>query len=181
MRQIYSDHPTPEDQQIARRIYLGMATCYASLLLLLGVLVAFNLSSRGKHVLAFDRNGGTSRTGGMFSAVAAEMPDRAQCAAHDRRLLTSLEEHGEAQDVPADDLRAAFFALVKARVVCASGHVDEALALYDGVVIGSGRPHKSNSSSSRRRAQDGGAASAFSICGLSVAARFSGEIGPTSL
>ena len=139
MRQIYSDHPTPEDQQVARRIYLGMATCYATLLLLLGVLVAFNVSSRGKEVLAFDRNSGTSRTGGMFSAVAAEQPDRAQCAAGDHRLLTSLEEHGEAQDVPADDLRAAFFALVKARVVCSTGHVDEALALYDSVVIGSGK------------------------------------------
>lgn len=137
MRQIYLDHPTTEDQQAARRIYLGMAGCYGLLLLLLGVLVAFNISSRGKDVLAFDRNSGTSRTGGMSSAVAAELPDRAQCAAHDRRLLTSLNEHGEAQDVPADDLRTAFLALVKARVVCASGRVDEALAVYDSVLIGS--------------------------------------------
>jgi hypothetical protein len=139
MRQIYLDHLSADDQKVARRIYLGMVACYASLLLLLGVLVAFNIPNRGTDVLSFDRTGGTSRTGGMFSAVAAEMPDRAQCAARDLKLLTSLNEHGEAQDVPADDLRAAFFALVKARGVCATGRVDEALALYDSVVIGSGK------------------------------------------
>ena len=142
MRQIYLDHLTADDQKVARRIYLGMAACYASLLLLLGVLVAFNIPNRGTDVLSFDRASGTSRTGGMFSAVAAEMPDRAQCAARDLKLLTSLNEHGEAQDVPADDLRAAFFALVKARGVCATGRVDEALALYDSVVIGSGKTAK---------------------------------------
>lgn len=139
MRQMYLGDPTNEDQQAARRIYLGMATCYASLLLLLGVLVAFNVSSRGTDVLAVDRTSAPSRTGGMFSAEAAELPDRAQCAARDLKLLTSINEHGEAQDVPADDLRSAFFALVKARGVCATGRVDEALALYDGVVIGPGK------------------------------------------
>lgn len=139
MRRIYLDHPTTENRQVGRRIYLGMASCYALLFLLLGVLAAFNISSRGKDVLSFDRNSGASRTGGMFSATAAELPDRAQCAARDRKLLTWLEEHGEAQDVPADDLRAAFFSLVKARVVCATGHVDEALAVYDSGVVGSGK------------------------------------------
>jgi hypothetical protein len=133
MRQIYLDHLTTEDQKVVRRIYLAMVAGYTSLLLLLGVLVAFNISNRGTDALAFDR------TGGMFSAVAAEMPDRAPCAARDLKLLTSLNEHGEAQDVPADDLRAAFFALVKARGVCATGRVDEALALYDSVVIGPGK------------------------------------------
>ena len=139
MRQIHFDHPTAEDQKVARRIYLAMAACYASLLLLLGVLVAFNIPARGTDAVSFDRTSGSSRTGGMFSAVAAEMPDRAQCAARDLKLLTSLNEHGEAQDVPAEDLRAAFFVLVKARGVCATGQVGEALALYDSVVIGSGK------------------------------------------
>jgi hypothetical protein len=135
---MYLDQPTTEDQQVARRIYLAMAACYASLLLLLGVLVAFNIPSRGTDVVSFERVSGAPQAGGLFSAaVAAEMPDRAQCAARDLKLLTSLNEHGEAQDVPADDLRAAFFALVKARGVCATGRVDEALALYDSVVIGS--------------------------------------------
>jgi len=139
MRQMYLDEPTNEDKQVARRIFLGMASCYASLLLLLGVVVAFNVSSRGTDVLAADRASAPSRTGGMFSAVAAEMPDRAQCAARDLKLLSSINEHGEAQDVPADDLRSAFFALVKARGVCAAGRIDEALAIYDNVAIGPGK------------------------------------------
>jgi hypothetical protein len=136
MRQMYSAHLSADDQKVARRIYLGMASCYGSLLLLLGVLVAFNIPSRGTDVLSFDRTSGASRSG-MFSAVAAEMPDRAQCAARDLKLLTSLNQHGEAQDVPAADLRDAFFALVKARGICATGRVGEALSLYDSVVIGS--------------------------------------------
>ena len=134
MGQIHLDHLSDEDQQVARRIYIGLGGCYASLLLLLGVLVAFNIPARGTDTLSFD--GSKSLIG---SAVAAEMPDRAQCAARDHKLLTLLEEHGEAQDVPADDLVAAFFALVRARVVCATGHVDEAVAVYDSVVIGPGK------------------------------------------
>jgi hypothetical protein len=132
MRRIDLDHLTGDDQKVARRIYLAMAACYTSLLLLLGVLVAFNIPSRGTDALSFGRIG-------LFSAVAAERPGRAQCAARDLKLLTSLNERGEAQDVAADDLRTAFFALVKARGVCAAGRVDEALAIYDSVVIGAGK------------------------------------------
>jgi len=139
MRQVYSDNLSADDQEVARRIYLGMASCYASLLLLLGVLVTFNISNRGTEVASSVGASSPSRAGGMFSAVAAEMPDRAQCAARDLKLLTSINEHGEAQDVPADDLRSAFFALVKARGVCAAGRVDEALALYDSAAIGPGK------------------------------------------
>ena len=39
MQQIYSDNLTAEDQKVARRIYLGLASCYAGLLCLLGALV----------------------------------------------------------------------------------------------------------------------------------------------
>ncbi len=136
MRQIYSDdNLTAEDQQVARRIYLGLTSCYAAVLLLLGALVAYNVPDRGTHSVASD----ASRAGGLFSAVAAEMPDRAPCAVRDLKLLTSINEHGEAQDVPADDLRNAFFSLVKARGVCAAGRVDEALAIYDNAAIGPGK------------------------------------------
>jgi hypothetical protein len=135
MQQIYSDNLTTEDQKVARRIYLGLASCYAGLLCLLGALVIFNIPDRGTHTLA---SNATSQTGGMFTAaMAAENPDRAQCAARDLKLLTAINEHGEAQDAPADDLRAAFFSLVRARGFCAAGRVDEALAIYDGVAIGS--------------------------------------------
>lgn len=136
MQQIYSDNLTADDQKIARRIYLGLASCYAGLLLLLGALVIFNVPDRGTHTLAASA---TPQAGGMFSAMAADNPDRAQCAARDLKLLTSINEHGEAQDVPADDLRTAFFSLVRARGFCTAGRVDEALAIYDGVAIGSSK------------------------------------------
>ena len=137
MQQFYADYATAEDRQAARRIYLRMAACYASLILLLGVLVAMHVPTRDIDVVLAESGG--SRAGVLFSAEAAEMPDRAQCAASDLKLLTSLNEHGEAQDVPADDLRYAFFALVKARKACAEGRVAEGLALYDNVTIGSSK------------------------------------------
>jgi hypothetical protein len=136
MQQIYSDNLTVEDQKVARRIYLGLASCYAGLLLLLGALVIFHIPARSTHALA---SNGTSQAGGMFAAMAAENPDRAQCAARDLKLLTAINEHGEAQDVPADDLRAAFFSLVRARGFCTAGRVDEAVAIYDSVAIGSSK------------------------------------------
>jgi hypothetical protein len=49
--------------------------------------------------------------------------------------VTSIEAHGEAQDVPAARLAEAFYALVNARRACAAGRIDEALAIYDGIVV----------------------------------------------
>ena len=138
MRQIYSDNLTAEDRKVARRIYVGLGSSYAGLLLLLGALVIFNIDSRGPSRLASEQ-GGEASSPGLFSAMAADNPDRAQCAARDLKLLTAINEHGEAQDLPADDIRNAFFALVKARGVCAAGRVAEALALYDSVVMGSSK------------------------------------------
>ncbi len=137
MRQIYSENLTAEDQKVARRIYMGLASCYAGLLLVVGALVVFNISDRGPSQLAAASSPEVSP--GLFSAMAADNPDRARCAARDLKLLTAINEHGEAQDLPADDIRNAFFALVKARGVCAAGRVEEALALYDGVVMGSSK------------------------------------------
>jgi hypothetical protein len=138
MQQIYSDNLTDEDQKAARRIYLGLASCYAGLLLLLGALLIFNLSDRGSVQLASEQ-GREASSPGLFSAMAADNPDRARCAARDLKLLTAINEHGEAQDLPADDIRNAFFALVKARGVCAAGRVEEALAMYDSVVMGASK------------------------------------------
>lgn len=138
MRQIYSDNLTDGDQKVARRIYVGLASCYAGVLLLLGALVISNMTARGPSQLASDQ-GREASSSGLFSAMAADNPDRARCAARDLKLLTSINEHGEAQDLPADDIRNAFFALVKARGVCAAGRVEEALAMYDGVVMGSSK------------------------------------------
>ena len=138
MQKIYSDNLTDQDQKAARRIYLGLVSCYAGLLVLLGALLVVNLAGRGPSRLASEQARDASSPG-LFSAMASDNPDRAQCAARDLKLLTAINEHGEAQDLPADDIRTAFFALVKARGVCAAGRVDEALAMYDGVVMGASK------------------------------------------
>jgi hypothetical protein len=138
MRQIYSDNLTAEDQKVARRIYAGLGSCYAGLLLLLGALVMFNIDGRDPSRLASEQ-GSEASSSGLFSAMAADHPDRARCAARDLKLLTSINEHGEVQDLPADDIRNAFFVLVKARGICAAGRVDEALAMYDSIVMGSSK------------------------------------------
>jgi hypothetical protein len=64
---------------------------------------------------------------------------RALCTERDLKLITQLNEHSEAQDVPAADLRSAFLALVDARKICFAGRVEEALAIYDGVTFTGGK------------------------------------------
>ncbi len=61
--------------------------------------------------------------------------DIARCASRDLRLVMSIEAHGEAQDVPSDQLGHAFFTMMKARAACDAGRFDEAFAIYDGIVI----------------------------------------------
>ena len=71
----------------------------------------------------------------LAPVIAAEPGGMTQCALCDLPLVTSIEMHGEAQDVPAARLAEAFFALVNARRTCAAGRIDEALAIYDGIVV----------------------------------------------
>jgi hypothetical protein len=70
-----------------------------------------------------------------IGAIAAEPGGITQCALRDLQLVTSIEARGEAQDVPGGKLAAAFFAVVEARRACDAGRIDEALAVYDGIVI----------------------------------------------
>jgi hypothetical protein len=58
------------------------------------------------------------------------------CAERDLQLITSIEEHGNANDVAADRLAAAAFSMFQARKLCGSGRDAEALALYDGTLRG---------------------------------------------
>jgi len=117
MRRYLFDHLAPEDRRIARRIYLAMLAAYLCAILLLGAAV-------------------------KLSAVAAERPDLAECAARDLKVLTAIGEHGEAQDVPADVIAAAFFSMVKARTACAAGNTTEGLAIYDSIELVPGRSAK---------------------------------------
>ena len=56
------------------------------------------------------------------------------CALKEVKVITLIEEHGEARDVPADRLADAGMAMLRARMTCYDGRVTEALALYDGIL-----------------------------------------------
>jgi hypothetical protein len=68
-------------------------------------------------------------------ATAAEAALSPACAAADRRLLTLIEEHGEAGDVAAETLAKAFFTVLEARKACHQGQVEAALALYESIPL----------------------------------------------
>jgi hypothetical protein len=56
------------------------------------------------------------------------------CALKEVMVITLIEEHGEARDIPADSLADASMAMLRARATCYEGRVTEALALYDGIL-----------------------------------------------
>jgi hypothetical protein len=68
-------------------------------------------------------------------ATASQATLSPACAAADRRLLTLIEEHGEAADVTAETLAKAFFTMLEARKVCRQGQVEAALELYESVPL----------------------------------------------
>lgn len=68
---------------------------------------------------------------GLPRARAAEPVLGVPCAARDLRLVTAIEAHGDAQDIPGATLYATFSAMMRARSACEAGRIDEALALYE--------------------------------------------------
>jgi hypothetical protein len=57
-----------------------------------------------------------------------------ECAAKELRVITWIEQHGEAGDVPSGRLAEAAFTMFDARAACRSGRVTEALASYDRIL-----------------------------------------------
>jgi uncharacterized protein YjiS (DUF1127 family) len=57
------------------------------------------------------------------------------CAEADLRLITLIEEHGEAQDIAAEILAQAFFTGIEARKACNQGHIEAAIKLYESVPL----------------------------------------------
>jgi hypothetical protein len=57
------------------------------------------------------------------------------CAVADLRLMTLIEAHGEAQDVPVETLAQAFFTVMEARKACNRGQVEAAIKLYEGIPL----------------------------------------------
>ena len=70
----------------------------------------------------------------MTAGVTAQVPFAKACSLKDIAVITLIEEHGEAGDVPADQLGKAHLTMLDARSVCAEGRVVEALALYETIL-----------------------------------------------
>ncbi len=56
------------------------------------------------------------------------------CALRDIKVVTLIEEHGEAQILSSARLFDAAQTMLRARAICAEGRVAEAHALYDGIL-----------------------------------------------
>ena len=65
------------------------------------------------------------------------------CAQRDTDLITSIEDHGNANDVAPDRLADAAFNMLQARGICGDGREKEALALYDRTLQGLAQTHAS--------------------------------------
>ena len=127
----------PQERTAIARWLIRLAACCSLLVLIL--VIAARTGGPEPRTDAAQRGADDARPAGpligVSSAIAAEPRGITQCALRDLQLVTSIEAHGAAQDVPAERLAAAFFALANARRACAAGRVDEALAIYDGIVV----------------------------------------------
>ena len=88
-------------------------------------IVAFRLCAAASICLA---------TGGALMAGSTTLVSPI-CAEADLRLITLIEEHGEAQDIAAEILAQAFFTVIEARKACNQGHVEAAIKLYESVPL----------------------------------------------
>jgi hypothetical protein len=57
-----------------------------------------------------------------------------ECAVKEVAAITAIEDHGTAEDLPADRLGEAGLAMLRARSACYEGRVGEALALYESIL-----------------------------------------------
>jgi hypothetical protein len=73
-------------------------------------------------------------TAGAMAVEATTVPSPI-CNAADVRVVTLIEAHGEAQDVPAEILAQAFFTVLEARKACNQGQVEAAMKLYESISL----------------------------------------------
>ncbi|MDQ0133873.1 hypothetical protein J2T08_001791 [Neorhizobium galegae] len=57
-----------------------------------------------------------------------------ECALKDIAVITLIEDHGTAENLPADQLHNAALMQLRARSACYEGRIDEALALYNSIL-----------------------------------------------
>jgi hypothetical protein len=69
--------------------------------------------------------------GAMAQGQAAQFAR--ECALKETTVITLIEDHGAAEDLPADRLGDAGLTMLRARLACYEGRVGEALALYESI------------------------------------------------
>jgi len=125
----YSARFHHEERRAIRQTHVRVLGIYFSLtaFLIAGVALRIGLGEPQDDVT------NSARSRGLFSAMAAERIDHVQCAQRDRRVLAAIEQHGDAQDVSSGKLAEAYFNVLSARAACASGAIEQALEIYDGI------------------------------------------------
>jgi hypothetical protein len=74
----------------------------------------------------------------VLAMAAAASPDDPLayprlCAQRDLAVISDIEAAGDAQQVAAERLAAAFFSVIDARKACAEGRHNDAIAIYDSI------------------------------------------------
>jgi hypothetical protein len=127
MRQpFYMDKLDPQEQTDIKRWHLRNIAFYSLLALVIVMLAAVKIDRVHSQLAKFSPTS---------DAVAAARPGSPVCAARDLKLVTLLEEAGEAKALPGEQLAEVFFTMMKARELCSAGRVAEAIAVYDAIVI----------------------------------------------
>jgi hypothetical protein len=63
------------------------------------------------------------------------------CADREITVLTLIEDHGDIEDLPAEEISEAFIALLEARAICYAGETTQAVGQYDAISIKLGGLH----------------------------------------
>jgi hypothetical protein len=121
----YLDKLSPQERATIKRWHLRIAGAYSVVALLLVALVVAKTDLVQSQLAKLAASG---------NAVAAES-SKHDCADRDIKLVTAIEDAGEARTMPNEKLGEAFAMLLEARGLCSTGRVAEALAVYDSIVI----------------------------------------------
>lgn len=103
---------------------------------------AKNLAAQRIHDASGVSSGGNLTAGGIAAATSDD-PRKGlfspRCAERELRVFTVIEEFGETGAVPSAWLATAGLNWLQARLYCLSGAEDEAVILYDRVIVGDAR------------------------------------------
>jgi hypothetical protein len=122
----YMDKLKPSDRATIKRWQIFVGGFYSVLAVLVVAFIAVK-TDRVQSQMA--------KLAAANEAVAAERGGSPLCAARDLKLITQIEQLGEAQTVPGQQLADAFFTMTRARDLCRAGRIKDALAVYDGIAV----------------------------------------------